>query len=209
MIRTREHLAWHVAGHAYAATMCGFPVHKLSLDGFSEADLADRGEAQCLDPCTMIRIPAWAEQPVLSNFENGRQALLSIAIAGPSVELLHRRIPCVIQNVEQFTDDWTQALNVAESLWPDEKVRRFCLERWVRGSLAVLFSGSFYDDVVPQLLDRGVMTGSEVQAAWERMKGRQADYKKKLARNRVQTNSIHALPECLDDDFMQPEENSV
>ena len=45
MIRTREHLAWHVAGHAYAATMCGFPVHKLSLDGFSEADLADRGDA--------------------------------------------------------------------------------------------------------------------------------------------------------------------
>lgn len=209
MIRTREHLAWHVAGHAYAATMCGFPVHKLSLDGFSEADLADRGEAQCLDPCTMIRIPAWAEQPDLSNFENGRQALLSIAIAGPAVELLHRRIPCVIQNVEQFTDDWSQALNAAESLWPDENVRRSCLERWVQGSLAVLFSGSFYDDVVPQLLDRGVMTGSEVEAAWDRMKGRQADYKKKLSRNRVQTNSIHALPESLDENFMLPEENSA
>ena len=52
MIRTREHLAWHVAGHAYAATMCGFPVHKLSLDGFTEADVANRGDAQCLDPCT-------------------------------------------------------------------------------------------------------------------------------------------------------------
>ena len=50
MIRTREHLAWHVAGHAYAATMWGFPVHKLSLDGFTEADLEERGDAQRLDP---------------------------------------------------------------------------------------------------------------------------------------------------------------
>ena len=62
MIRTREHLAWHVAGHAYAATMWDFPVHKLSLDGFTEADLADRAKETASDwesklrkmfPCTV------------------------------------------------------------------------------------------------------------------------------------------------------------
>ncbi len=48
MIRTREHLAWHVAGHAYAATMCGFPVHKLSLDGFLKPILRIAGTPNAL-----------------------------------------------------------------------------------------------------------------------------------------------------------------
>ncbi len=52
-----EHRAWHLAGHAYAATMFGFSVHQLSLDGFSDADLAERGDAQCLDEGTMIHVP--------------------------------------------------------------------------------------------------------------------------------------------------------
>ena len=187
MIRTREHLAWHVAGHAYAATMCGFPVHKLSLDGFTEVDLADRGDAQRLDPCTMIRIPEWTAVPGPHAFARVHEALLSMAIAGPAVELLHREIPCVVPNVEQFTDDWTQALKAAESLWPDEGLRRFNLDRWVNNSMVVDFSGwsgAFYEVVVGQLLNRGVMTGSEVQAAWDQMKARKADYERRQARTR-------------------------
>ena len=57
MSAERENRAWHIAGHAYAATMCGIPVHKLSLDGFSEADLKDRGDAQMLDEWTLLRPP--------------------------------------------------------------------------------------------------------------------------------------------------------
>ncbi|WP_437193937.1 hypothetical protein [Planctomicrobium sp. SH527] len=187
MIRTREHLAWHVAGHAYAATMYGFPVHKLSLDGFTEADLANRGDAQRLDPCTMICIPEWATVPGPHAFAKSREALLSMAIAGPAVELLHREIPCVVPNVEQFTDDWTQALNVAESLWPDENLRRSILDRWVTSSQSVYFckTGSFFESVIPRLLDRGVMTGSEVQAAWDQMKARKADHERPQARKRT------------------------
>ena len=146
--------------------MCGFPVHKLSLDGFTGADLADRGEARCLDPCTMILIPTWAVIPSRSGFIQRREALLTIAIAGPAVELLHRQLPCVASNVAQFTDDWTQAMKAAESLWPDEDLRRFNLERWVNSSQAVVYSGwsgAFYESVVPQLLDRGAVTGSEAQ----------------------------------------------
>lgn len=210
MIRTREHLAWHVAGHAYAATMCGFSVHKLSLDGFTEADLADRGEAQRLDPCTMICIPEWTAAPSPSNFARGREALLSMAIAGPAVELLHFRVPCVVPNVAQFTDDWAQALKAAENLWPVEDLRRFSLERWVTNSHVVILSGwssAFYKDVVSQLLDRGAMTASEVQTAWERMKAREADHERRLSRTRFRPSGISGYLESPDDNFWTPDEN--
>jgi hypothetical protein len=208
MIRTREHLAWHVAGHAYAATMWGFPVHKLSLDGFTEADLEERGDAQRLDPCTMISIPEWTAVPGPHAIAEGREALLSIAIAGPAVELLHRQISCVVQNVEQFTDDWTQALNAAECLWPDEDQRRFNLDRWVTSSMAVCFygTGPFYESVVSQLLDQGVMTGSEVQAAWDQMKAREAESSRKWLRSKSRPDRPEH-PESLGKNFLIPSEN--
>jgi hypothetical protein len=210
MIRTREHLAWHVAGHAYAATMWGFPVHKLSLDGFTEADLADRGDAQRLDPCTMICIPEWTAEPGPHAFARVHEALLSMAIAGPAVELLHREIPCVVPNVEQFTDDWTQALKAAERLWPDEDLRRFNLDRWVTNSMAVYFceTGKFFANVVPQLLDQGVMTGSEVQAAWDRMKAREAESNQKWLRTRIRPDRPEH-PESLGRNFLIPREHWV
>ena len=209
MIRTREHLAWHVAGHAYAATMWGFPVHKLSLDGFTEADLADRGDAQRLDPCTMICIPEWTAEPGPHAFARVHEALLSMAIAGPAVELLHRQIPCVVPNVEQFTDDWIQALKAAESLWPDEGLRRFNLDRWVNNSLAVDFSGwsgAFYEVVVPKLLEHGVMTGSEVQAAWDQMKAREAESDRKWLRTHMRPDRPEHL-ESLGKNFLVPREH--
>ena len=210
MIRTREHLAWHVAGHAYAATMCGFPVHKLSLDGFTEADLADRGEARRLDPCTMVCIPEWTAVPGQSNFARVHEALLSMSIAGPAVELLHRQIPCVVPNVEQFTDDWIKALKAADSLWPDETMRRFNLECWVTSSMAVYFcwTGTFYEVVVEQLLSRGVMTGSEVQAAWDQMKAREAESNRKWLRNKSRPDRPEH-PESLGKNFMIPREHWV
>jgi hypothetical protein len=189
--------------------MCGFPVHKLSLDGFTEADLADRGNAQRLDPCTMICIPEWTAVPGLHAFARGREALLSMAIAGPAVELLHRQIPCVVPNVEQFTDDWTQALIAAESLWPDETLRRSILDRWVNNSRAVDFSGwsgAFYEVVVPQLLDQGVMTGSEVQAAWDQMKAREAESNRKWSRTKPRPDRPE-YPESLGKDFLVAREH--
>lgn len=210
MIRTREHLAWHVAGHAYAATMWGFPVHKLSLDGFTEADLADRGDAQRLDPCTMICIPEWTAVPGPHAFAQGREAVLSMAIAGPAVELLHREIPCVVPNVEQFTDDWTQALKAAECLWPDEALRRSILDRWVTSSQSVYFceTGTFFENVVPRLLDQGVMTGSEVQAAWDQMKAREAESNRKWSRTRIRPDR-QEHPESLGKNLLIPREHWV
>lgn len=53
MATERERRTWHIPGHAYAAMMCGFPVHKFSLDGISEDDLEDRKDAKCLNEWTM------------------------------------------------------------------------------------------------------------------------------------------------------------
>ena len=207
MIRTREHLAWHVAGHAYAATMWGFPVHMLSLDGFTEADLADRGDAQRLDPCTMICIPEWTAVPGPHAFARVHEALLSMAIAGPAVELLHRQIPCVVPNVAPFTDDWIQALKAAERLWLDETLRRSILDRWVTSSPSVYFceTGTFFENVVPQLLDQGVMTGSEVQAAWDQMKAREAESNRKWLRTKPRPDRPEH-PESLGENFLIPRE---
>ena len=142
-------------------------------------------------------------------FARVHEALLSMAIAGPAVELLHREIPCVVPNVEQFTDDWTQALKAAESLWPDEVLRRSILHRWVTNSMAVDFSGwsgEFYEVVVPQLLEQGVMTGKEVQAAWDQMKAREAESSRKWLRTRIRPDRPEH-PESLGGNFLLPREH--
>ena len=141
-------------------------------------------------------------------FARVHEALLSVAIAGPAVELLHREIPCVVPNVEQFTDDWTQALKVAECLWPDEDLRRFNLDRWVTNSRAVYFceTGSFFENVVPRLLDQGVMTGSEVQADWDQMKAREAESNRKWLRTKPRPDRPEH-PESLGKNFTIPREH--
>ena len=167
-----------------------------------------RRVCQRLDPFTMICIPEWTAVPGPHAFTRVHEALLSMAIAGPAVELLHREIPCVVRNVEQFTDDWTQALKAAESLWPDEVLRRSILHRWVTSSRAVCFlgTGPFYDSVVPRLLDRGVMTGSEVQAAWDQMKAREAESNRKWLRTKSRPDRPEQ-PESLGENFLIPRED--
>ena len=172
MSTERENRAWHIAGHAYAATMCGIPVHKLSLDGFSEADLEDRGDAQMLDEWTLLR-PSESPAPVGTYRHTfAMERMMSIAVAGPAAELLHQKLPCILPSVQQFTDDWNLAWNAAGFIWNDEAPRLNLLTQWIHSSEAVIFHGvqEFYTRVVPQLLDRGTMTGDEVQAAWDQMK---------------------------------------
>lgn len=171
MTTERENRAWHVAGHAYAATMVGCPVQKLSLDGFSEADLQDRGNAQCLDEWTMVRT-GWPGPIGTHQFTLAMEDLMSIAVAGPAAELQHRQIPCTVPSVRQFGFDWAQAWRAAGSIWNDEASRLDLLAQWIHRIYAVIFDGAseFYSPVVSQLLERGTMTGDEVQVAWHQMK---------------------------------------
>jgi hypothetical protein len=206
----RENRAWHVAGHAYAATMCGIPVHKLSLDGFSESDLADRGDAQRLDEWTMVRLSVCRGLPGGFGHTRFMEALLSIALAGPAVELFHRQLPCVVPNVEQFSDDWTQARSAAERIWPHEGLRRFNLERWVTNSPTVVcsvWSFEFYTRVVSQLLERETMMGNEVQAAWDHMKAVDEASRSRPASRRRRVMDEPEDPEALGPTFLLPPEN--
>lgn len=204
---TCEHLAWHVAGHAYAAMCWGFQVHKLTLNGFTEADIESRGEARCLDPSVMICLPDC--HGLRGGYEHTQvlEGLLSIALAGPAVELTHRRLRCVVSNFWQFTDDWAQAETTSKYLWPDENLRRINLERWAIHSPAVVCSGwshAFYEDVTRQLLRCGQMTNSEVQSAWERMKAAEDRSRRREERSRSRPREIPRHPESLGDDLLLP-----
>lgn len=166
----RENLAWHVAGHACAAIIWDFQVHKLALDGFSDADLADREGAQRLDKYTMLRFPhpsspaGWFQHTIM-------ERLMYIAVAGPVAELQHRQLPCVLENVVDFTDDWKQAWHASGFLRSDETQRLELLARNVQSSYAVVIYDrwNFYSKVVAQLTEQGRMSGEEVHAAFDQM----------------------------------------
>jgi len=203
MSAERERRAWHLASHAYAATMYGFSVHKLSLEGFSAADLADRGDAQCLDEGTMIHVPV-CPRPI-GSFEHtlSMERLMSIALAGPCAELLHRQIPCAISNVQQFTVDWTQAWRAVSYIWSDDTSRHNMLSRWTHSSFGVIFYGvkEFYSRVVPQLLERGTVTGEDVQAAWNHLKATEEASSSQSVRRRRPIGLEPDDPECLGSNF--------
>ncbi len=199
-----EHRAWHIAGHAYAAAMCGFSVHKLALDGFSDADIEQRGTARRLDPWTMIRVPNW--DGVNGGRDHARviEGLMSIAVAGPCAELLHREMPCDIAHVQQFAIDWDQAWKSAGFFWEEEPLRRSWLERWIHSSPAVISYGAhdFYTSVAGKLREEGTMTGEEVQAAWDRLKA--AEKRSRCRREPLRKPVLLDFddPECPEEDCL-------
>jgi hypothetical protein len=207
MMAERENRAWHVAGHAYAAMLHGCRVHKLSLNGFSALDLENREDAKCLDAWTMIEPPRSFRPVGTFQYTHAMEQLMHIAIAGPVVELSHRRLPCVLENVRQFTDDWHQAWTAAGYLHDDETMRLELLRRRIHNSPAVIFYGlsEFYDNVTLQLLEHGVLSGDQAQAAWDQMKAAQeAALNCPLSRRRsIMSEPPH--PEAIGDLLIPPE----
>ncbi len=171
----REHRAWHIAGHAWAATAFGFPVHKLSLRPFSAADLEDSHEIQLIDEWTMIGLPPG--YGMIGTYEHtfAMERLMSIALAGPIVELHHRQLPGVIPNIQKFNWDWRQMWRAAAHLQTDETQRMDLLTRWAASSPMIVLYGEpsiFYTQLVPQLLEHGALTGAEVQATFDQVKAK-------------------------------------
>ena len=134
------------------------------------------------------------------------ERLMGIAVAGPAVELLHRKLPCVLPNVQQFTDDWAQAWKAAGFLRSDEAPRLNLLSRWIQSSFAVVFYGAseFYSRVVSQLLERGSMTGDEVQAAWDHMKAVEEASRSRPVSRRRRVMDEPDDPEAWGPTFMLP-----
>lgn len=123
----------------------------------------------------MIRVPHWEGVDGGRDHLRVMEGLMSIAVAGPCAELLHREMPCEISLVQQFTLDWDQAWKSAGFLWPEEPLRRSWLARWIHSSPAVISHGAqgFYASIAGKLLEEGTVTGEEVQAAWSRLKAAQ------------------------------------
>lgn len=157
-----------------------------------------------LDEWTMIRVPV-CSRPI-GSFEHtlAMEHLMSIAVAGPCAEFLHRQIPCALSNVQQFTIDWSQAWNAAGFIWSDETSRLNLLARWIHSSEAVIFHGvqEFYTRVVPQLLERGTMTGDEVRAAWGQLKAAEEANRSRRESRRRRVMDEPEDPECLGPTFL-------
>lgn len=68
------------------------------------------------------------------------------------------------------------------------------------------WSGAFYEVVVGRLLDRGVMTGREVQAACDQMKVREAASDRKWLRTKSRPDRPEH-PESLGENFLIPREH--
>lgn len=172
MTSDREYRAKHIAGHAYAAIISGFAVHRLSIDGFSESDVEDRGNAQRIDPWTMLHIPTCAGGVGSYQHTLLMEHLMNIALAGPVVELSYRNIPCVLENVRQFRDDFAQAWNAAGFCCGEDTERLRYLERRICNSPAVVCYGvgGFHDKISNKLLECGTANGEDVQLAWDEMK---------------------------------------
>ncbi|HWL09631.1 MAG TPA: hypothetical protein VNQ76_14570 [Planctomicrobium sp.] len=163
--------AWHIAGHAYSAMAQDCPVHQLALEGFTQADLDRRGEAQRLDPWTMICLPTVNRPLVPGTCSPILQRVMFIALAGPMVELVWSQQECTLENIQRFEDDWRQVWTAAGGIWCNELARKDFLMTCIshgpivlRGDLTI----EFVSIVSDHLWEHGGMNREEVQAAWDR-----------------------------------------
>ncbi len=171
----RENHAWHIAGHAWAATEFTIQLHRVSLDGFSEADLASRGDARRLDATTMI-VPPQVGPVGTYDHTIANEQLVEIALAGPIIELHHRQLPKSVSNIQQqHIYDWQQAWLSAGFLYADEAQRMRYLDQKVAYMAAVIVHCGpliLCGELVPQLLESGALTGTEIQATFDRARAK-------------------------------------
>ncbi|HWL08199.1 MAG TPA: hypothetical protein VNQ76_07340 [Planctomicrobium sp.] len=163
--------AWHIAGHAYSAMAQDCPVHQLTLEGFTQADLDRRGEAQRLDPWTMICLPTVHRPLAPGTYSPISQRVMFIALAGPMVELIWSEQECTLENIQRFKEDWRQVWTAAGGTWFNELARKDFLMKCISNGPIVLrgdLTTEFVWTVSEHLLNHGGMNRDEVQAAWEK-----------------------------------------
>lgn len=202
-----EHRAWHIAGHAWMAMTCEFPVIQLSLNELSEADLAQHPDAQRLDEWTMIKVPDCHGSVGSFEHTNLHEQLMYIALAGPVRELMHRGLRSTVENVQRFTHDWKQAWTSAGFLRKQESARLEWLRRMIHNSPTVL-TGSpcaeFASPVVRHLLAQGTMNAADVAKVWEEMHAKvdeERDRPQRRRRRRFEEEDDEEMQNVELDDF--------
>jgi len=161
----RENRAWHIAGHAWAGMTFGFPVRFLDLDGISEAQVEAYKGSQRLDPWTLLSVSPCDKNARSRTHEH----LIYTAFAGPSLELLHRKIPCTVDRVRVFESDWQQAWRSGGYLYGNDQERLAWLTRFAENSTAIMIdppTQAFVQALVPILLERGRLTAIDVAMIW-------------------------------------------
>lgn len=115
-----DEVAYHEAGHAFAAAYLGARVLSISIEP-DKNDLPDReGEATY----------SWRRGQFTHAQE--MQNIMFVALAGPVAEMIYSGEPLHPGFVPEWAVDWQQAMDAAASIQPDERKRLALLEQLVR-----------------------------------------------------------------------------
>lgn len=107
---TEETTAWHEAGHAMMAVMCGGFVERVTIEPPD-----DDGPARYGDTVTR-----WSGMSALQL----AAAEIRVSLAGPVVEMIFTGDHHDFEAVEEWSADWTTALAAARSVSKDEPTAR-------------------------------------------------------------------------------------
>ncbi|MEM7478090.1 MAG: site-2 protease family protein [Planctomycetota bacterium] len=156
-----EQCAYHEAGHALMAHLCGARVHFVSIDPEWEPEaLRADGEIEL----------EWENETF--NPKERLVAQIRVALAGPAAEMIYSRDPFHPAFVHEWKLDWNTAWELAGALHVDEKKRLRFLEKQTQELyhyLAQDFIWQAIASLVDELLAHEHLEGDlvhEVLATW-------------------------------------------
>ena len=112
---TEEITAWHEAGHAMMAMMCGGTIERVTIEPPD-----DDGPVRYGDTVTR-----WARM-------SGRQlaeAEIQVSLAGPVAEMIYSGERMELDAVEEWSGDWATAIDAARGLSNNESSARKMLDK--------------------------------------------------------------------------------
>ncbi len=115
-----EETAYHECGHAYVAHLMGARVHSLSIDPDRDDGPLRYGDATIYWPTGQWSDTEW------------RKRAISVALAGPVAEMIHRGEPFHPAFQAEWSQDWNVAWDLAARLHSGEPQRVRFLEQVTR-----------------------------------------------------------------------------
>lgn len=115
-----EETAYHECGHAYVAHLLGATVHALTIDPDRDDGPRRFGDATIHWP-----VGRWSDA-------EWRKRAISVALAGPVAEMIHRGEPLHPAFQAEWSMDWKVAWELAASLHVTEAKRLQFLEQATR-----------------------------------------------------------------------------
>lgn len=149
-----EVCAYHEAGHAVMAYLCGARVQFVTIDPEWDDDaLRHDGEIEVEWPAGKLTDRMLIE------------ASIQVSLAGPAAEMIHTGEPYHPAFVQEWSLDWTKAWSLAAEIAVDEQMRLRLLEKTTREVYHFLASNHVWQglaSLVDELLAHEHMEGAEV-----------------------------------------------